>query len=690
MNRISRIVPMLLTAFFFSGGQFCYAQDESARTDSLEAAVISSDYIKRVGTEYVVYVRHNPEAQDKSLMEFMNTLPGVNGLSINGQDISLVYVNGREMKLDPTELSKYFKGINAQDVKTIRILPFAGAAYRADHKGGVIRIQLKTGDNSKGSGNISAPVSLYSYNAGIVADPSLNYNYVNKNFSSYSYVDLHYTQKGKEVEDKMTELNGKKEWQNCSRALTHFTLDQSLGYTLKDRHSFGFALTGVYKPFEEDFDKTTDEAGTNHFIKTKDDVLMYQSSLTYTLSYGDMGSEFRVGTDYFGLRQNQSQENDYTGSVVQQKDMTKDGLWSVTSDLVHIIGEGSAILNAGLFYRKMNADLSYNNVMGDFSFIHDEKNYGAYTDFMKSFMGGALSMEVGLRLESLLMDQTFSDDLLTDHKYNFCKLFPSASISYNPSGKTSTSLSYRREVDWPNMMLSSPIVHQEGLNQFHSGTNDAEPCFGHNITISETLNNKHVISLSANWQNDVFDSYYEMRGDDMYRSYGNAGDCRGMRLYFNSSDYLFDKKMKYTITANTKFSHFAHEQYGTTNSLSFYLSPRLAFFFKNKWRFAVSGNYSSPYKTPTYRFGESWTAGCNAWKTFNEHFYLNISLIDLLRKKNLQMESTIPGMQYSICRTPRFQRVEVNVVYKFGNKNINAKQTVKDYELMGRAISSND
>lgn len=679
-----------LTALLLCGSQFCFAQTHDSHIDSLSAAIVTSDYIQRKGTEYVVYVRHNPEAQDKSLMEFMNTLPGVNGLSINGQETSLVYVNGREMKMDPTELTKYLKGLNAQDVKTIRILPFAGAAYRADHKGGVIHIQLKYGDNSKGSGNLSTPLSLYLYNAGIVADPTLSYNYVNKNFSSYSYVDMHYTQKGKEVQDKVTELNGNKEWQNISRALTYYTLDQSLGYSINDKHSFGFALAGTYKPFEENFIKTMDESSSSHFIKSKDDVLLYQSSLTYNLSYGAMGSEFRIGTDYCGLKQNQEQENDYAGIIVKQKDKTRDNLWSVTADLVHVIGEGKAFLNAGLFYRNMNADLGYNYGMTDMSFIHTEKNYGAYADYLRGFLDGAISINLGLRLESLNMDQTFSDDQLNNHNYNFCELFPSASISYNPSGKTSTSLNYSRNVDWPNMMLFSPIVYQDGRNQFHSGTNNAEPSFGNSITFSETFNNKHVISLSAKWQNSMFDSYYEIRENDLYKSYSNIGNYWGLKLYLNSSEYLFDKKMKYSINANAKYSHFYHEQYGITDSFSFSISPNLTFLFANKWRFAITGNYSSPHKTATYILGENWTVGCNAWKTFNKHLYINISLINLLRKKNIKMESTVPGMNYSYLSTPRFQRIEVNIVYKFGNQKINANQTIKDYELMSRAVSSNN
>lgn len=74
--------------------------------NQVDAIVVQANFIKRRGADYTVSLRNNPVAVNRNALEFMSTLPGVNGLSINGKGSDL-YVNGRLMHLPPDEQLKY-------------------------------------------------------------------------------------------------------------------------------------------------------------------------------------------------------------------------------------------------------------------------------------------------------------------------------------------------------------------------------------------------------------------------------------------------------------------------------------------------------------------------------------------------------------------------------------------------------
>lgn len=161
---------------------------------SLNEVVVTADFVKRKGANTIVSVKNNPQAKNKNTLQFISNLPGVNGLRINGGGISKVYVNNRELKMEPSELYRYLAGLKAEDVNTIQLLPNGGARYSADHKGGVIRINLKSGGKENLSGSVSLPVTVNLYDGALSADIPLSVNYTNKKISSYTYMNGSYLQ----------------------------------------------------------------------------------------------------------------------------------------------------------------------------------------------------------------------------------------------------------------------------------------------------------------------------------------------------------------------------------------------------------------------------------------------------------------------------------------------------------------
>lgn len=56
---------------------------------------------------------------------------------------SKVYVNDRELRMEPEQLLTYLRSLRAEEIQKIEVVPTTGADYDADSSGGIIRITLR-------------------------------------------------------------------------------------------------------------------------------------------------------------------------------------------------------------------------------------------------------------------------------------------------------------------------------------------------------------------------------------------------------------------------------------------------------------------------------------------------------------------------------------------------------------------
>lgn len=184
---------------------------------TVDAIVVHAGYIKRRGANYTVSLLGNPIATDRNTLQVLNTLPGLNGLSINGKGSSLLYVNGREMRLPPEKQLQYLASLRAYEVESISISPSGGAKYSAGHKEGVIRIQLRKDDERRFSGSTMVPLEVKTETGDISTDIPLILNYSSPKFASYTFLNGHYIQNEPTYSEYSLMIRPK-----CQIALEHF------------------------------------------------------------------------------------------------------------------------------------------------------------------------------------------------------------------------------------------------------------------------------------------------------------------------------------------------------------------------------------------------------------------------------------------------------------------------------------
>ena len=76
-------------------------------------------------------------------------------ISINGKSGSKVYVNDRELRMEPAQLLTYLRSLRADDIQKIEVVPTTGADYDADSSGGIIRITLRKRRENGMEGSLS-------------------------------------------------------------------------------------------------------------------------------------------------------------------------------------------------------------------------------------------------------------------------------------------------------------------------------------------------------------------------------------------------------------------------------------------------------------------------------------------------------------------------------------------------------
>ena len=137
----------------------------------IEGVVVKAQLIRREADRFVVDVANAPAAIGKDGIELLERAPGVwvddEKISINGKSGSKVYVNDRELRMEPAQLLTYLRSLRADDIQKIEVVPTTGADYDADSSGGIIRITLRKRRENGMEGSLSVnPRARVNYHSG--------------------------------------------------------------------------------------------------------------------------------------------------------------------------------------------------------------------------------------------------------------------------------------------------------------------------------------------------------------------------------------------------------------------------------------------------------------------------------------------------------------------------------------------
>ena len=227
-------------------------------------------------------------------------------ITVNGKSGSKVYVNDRELRMQPEQLLTYLRSLRAEEIRKIEVVPASGADYDADSSGGIIKITLKRRreDGIQGSvgirtdqsglANVWVPSGDLAYHRGRL-DLSLSsaWGYLGSN-KVYSNERTLYTGSDKQ-------LAAESEIASRSR---NGGANVSAVYELSDRHSIGAELA-YYRSGEPEDTRTSSRMAAAQATSTESRYLgrdrsdSYNATFNYIWKIDTLGSTFKVLGDYF-------------------------------------------------------------------------------------------------------------------------------------------------------------------------------------------------------------------------------------------------------------------------------------------------------------------------------------------------------------------------------------------------------
>lgn len=537
---------------------------EPSSTD-IEGVVVEAQLIRREADRFVVDVANSPAALGKDGVELLEHAPGIwidgEKITINGKSGSKVYVNDRELRMQPEQLLTYLRSLRADEIQKIEVVPTTGADYDADSSGGIIKITLKR-QREEG---IQGSVGIRTNQSG------LSHNYVpSGNFAYHrGRLDLNlssvwgYLGKDKARSDERTHYTGSdKQLQAASEILSRSRnggANLNAIYELSDRHSIG-AEFSFYHSGEPEETRTSSRMTGAQTTSTESRYLgrsrsnSYNATFNYIWKIDTLGSTFKVLGDY--LHRRTLAGNDNASRIAPPAPAPAvDSLYrNATRSTYDVAALTLALekrfsprwgLRAGAKYtcNDMRNDALYEWLRGEEWLRNDAQSFSYdYVEHIAALYGivtanlGRWSVVAGVRGE-----YTATHGRGGEVGQDYFSLFPNANLSYSltDDGAYSIVAQYARTIQRPSFWNLSPRRTQISDYTYQVGNPYLSPAYSDDVSLTLVLKHKYTFTAGAMLQRDEINQTIAADADNP--------DMLGA-LWVN-----YDDTETYYLTANLPF-----------------------------------------------------------------------------------------------------------------------------------------
>ncbi|MDD6211263.1 MAG: outer membrane beta-barrel family protein [Bacteroidales bacterium] len=497
--------------------------------NQLNDVMITADMIRRTADSYTFITAGKPIAIGRTSLELLGLAPGVwyargKGLSINGNNVSQIYVNDRELKMSHEELMVYLESIDAEQVSSIEIIPTAGAQYDANAMGGVIKIKLKRSVNAGLTGSVGMNMNMQKNIFPSLLRPSVNLDYRINKLSFYSNFNYDDKKIKSTVEELTHYLTGnKREIHNISKGSAKVkSYSGRLGsvYEITDKQNIGVN-------FDYSINNNATQSPSSGYTKVSDEISdltstydsdiknhRYMASLNYNITIDEKGSNLKVIADYLYDRNNRYSDSysfeklDLLQSIEKGNTMDWNGqtdLYTIKADYNHIFNSKfRAETGIKYTYTNMNTEL-INSKLEDGNMIPDpdlDDNYiykegvlGAYINGSASL--GKINLNAGLRVENTLVNPYSYSHPEDVKKLHYTDFFGFISLQYilNKEKGNMINASFSQGIDRPSFSNLNPYRQQISSYSYIVGNPDLQPSYYNHYNVTGILRQKYSLTL---------------------------------------------------------------------------------------------------------------------------------------------------------------------------------------------------
>lgn len=504
----------------------------------IEDVVVETQLIRREADRFVVDVANSPAAVGKDGIEMLKTAPGVwiddEKISINGQGGSKVYVNERELKMEPAQLLAYLRTLRAEDIRKIEVIPVSGADFDADSSAGIIKITLKRrrDDGMEGSISYSTSQGEWSHSH----SPNLRINYHEGRYDLYASAWGHFAdERGLSREQTLYRTS------DMSLAAESHLKERASNWggkiggivELNPRHSLGAEFEYWSDDEERDTPSQTlirQGAGELHnrsIYNTDDQRRNYSATLNWIVKLDTVGSTLKLLADY--TRRSSWNDNDnrtiQTGPGTLRDSVYRDASSNRYDILTASLGWEKVFspkwqlrtgakytrndMRNGAEYRYLKDEAWLPSTVEDYRIDYTENIAALYA--VASARLGRFGIVAGLRGE-----YTRTEGKGDGVKQDYFSLFPNANLSWSmdKTGKHSLILAYSRTIQRPGFWHLTPRRTQISDYTYQSGNPELEPAYNNQLNLTMVLHYKYSLTVGAGLTTDGFGQVITSDPDD--------------------------------------------------------------------------------------------------------------------------------------------------------------------------------
>ena len=498
----------------------------SAAATQIDDVVVSAQLIRREADRFVVDVANTPAMLGRDGIEALKLAPGIwmdgDKISINGKSGSKVYVNDRELRMEPDQLLSYLQSLRAEDIQKIEVIPMAGADYDADSSGGVIRITLRKRREQGTEGSVSLAAQAGEWSHGLKPQASVNHHSERFDFYANAWGHLQNTTFRS---DELTRYTaGDTRLESHSR-----TKERSRNYGFKaggiceltPKHSIGLEADywRTNEPGINDTHTDFTTAGIPTRTESRYDAHNRQNNLSATFNYifklDTAGSTLKLLADY-NLRTSDSGNDN--SSRIASPGGTLDSLYRNRSTAHYNVATATLALDKHFgpkWTLRTGAKYTYNDMRNHAlyeyrpaeTWLRDEAHSFRldYTEHIAAVYGivaanlGRWSAVAGLRGE-----YTRTAGKNDGTRQDYFSLFPNASVSYALTRDGAYSLigQYARTIGRPRFWCLNPQRVQISDYTYQTGNPELEPSYKHDVSLTLVLAHKYTLTGGVTVQTD--------------------------------------------------------------------------------------------------------------------------------------------------------------------------------------------
>jgi len=465
-----------------------------------------------------------------------------------------IMINGREMKLNSSDIASLLKSLPAGSVSKIEILRNPSAKYDASGSGGMVNIVLKKGVKLGTNGTVNL-----GYFQGVYATKTIGFNLNKGSGKINSYLNYQFTSRNNFEELNSDRLVLTDSALFSQRSYTtypttnnylnggidmQFTPKFNAGFDLRMSYADGksYALNGidiskypnptVLGRNSSDIDNTNKTAyiGTNLSAKYKIDTIGSEWTAQFDYNYyNNRNNQFYKNNYYFPARPtvtgdgaNKNDKNIY----LFQTDLTLKLPKSLTIE-TGFKATISSSQNSANYFKDTGNNIRFADAFQTNTFKYNEKITAAYVQVSKTFAG--FTIKPGLRLETtningrqlIPKDTTLSLKRTDVFPYLFIKHKLFKMFGFPLIGNAI----YRKSIRRPYYEVLNPYPKLIDQYLFDVGNSKLKPQFTTNYELNVTFDNIPVIAVGINNTKDIFSNvtYQDTATKIAYRTYDNLG-----------------------------------------------------------------------------------------------------------------------------------------------------------------------